>query len=317
VREQPISAGERDWVGVDQFLDEAEGKLTKEELVAFAKENEIRLGETVLGGKSPEVEAPFSRVNAASSAIGEGLGIMDMVDVVSRRSAAELGLPRAEGTPTMRPIFEERAEYGEPTEGRGPEVPEEPAGRAAPTGRARELGRLRERRTPGGDEGRVRRTQTPADLSAGAELLIPLRKKPVRPDTADAAALAPAPLERESATTPDEQTFQPIAPVELARCGDPTTVARPLVYLERKPDVAEAYADIQALLSSGEDAVMAARKAEIEADFARGETIQREAEEWEDPQSMRSYLPVPWRVQDEACARAGRCKRSPASTWPQ
>ena len=68
-----------------------------------------------------------------------------------------------------------------------------------------------------------------------------------------------------------------------------------LAYMERKPEVKEAYEGIQALIGQGEDAIYAARSAEIQqGDFARGEQVQREAEERKDPQSLYSYLQQMW-----------------------
>ncbi|KKL25723.1 hypothetical protein LCGC14_2402440, partial [marine sediment metagenome] len=63
-----------------------------------------------------------------------------------------------------------------------------------------------------------------------------------------------------------------------------------LAYMERKPEVEEAYEAIQKLIGGGDEAIYEARRAEIAGDFARGEQIQREAEARKDPQSLYQHF---------------------------
>ncbi|HET9949903.1 MAG TPA: diguanylate cyclase, partial [Longimicrobiales bacterium] len=63
-----------------------------------------------------------------------------------------------------------------------------------------------------------------------------------------------------------------------------------LAYLDEKPSVRQAYEEVQRLLAAGEGELYAARKAELKADFARGEAIQREAEQRREPQGIVGYL---------------------------
>ncbi len=61
-------------------------------------------------------------------------------------------------------------------------------------------------------------------------------------------------------------------------------------YLERKPEAESAYDAVQEILGAGEESIYAARSAELSQDFARGEQIQREADERKDPHPMLSHL---------------------------
>ncbi len=63
-----------------------------------------------------------------------------------------------------------------------------------------------------------------------------------------------------------------------------------LAFLDQKPEVASTFNAIQDTLAGGEESVHAARRADLEEDFARGEELQRAAEDRQDPQSLGSYL---------------------------
>ena len=65
LRKAPGSRGERDWVGVDEFLASRAGqKVTKAELLAHVRNNGIKLTETVKGGPVSEFDADMGGPDA-------------------------------------------------------------------------------------------------------------------------------------------------------------------------------------------------------------------------------------------------------------
>src|SRR5690606_38202088 len=71
--EQGVSAAEREWTGVQALLDRLDpnARLTKDEILDVFRRGEIRLGERVIGGITPEVRAAQQEAEAAQRHLDE------------------------------------------------------------------------------------------------------------------------------------------------------------------------------------------------------------------------------------------------------
>lgn len=58
-RRGEFKKAERDWAGVDAWLDEQQGKVTREQIAEFVRANEVQVSETVLGADQGEEFAAF------------------------------------------------------------------------------------------------------------------------------------------------------------------------------------------------------------------------------------------------------------------
>ena len=81
-----------------------------------------------------------------------------------------------------------------------------------------------------------------------------------------------------------------------------------LGYLERKPDFAKLYDEIQTLLGQGDEAIYAARKADLKADFDFGEAVRKASEQSKEKQSWLGYLRQMFLTRGDPLVRAERAR---------